>query len=183
MRLSVPGACRSGLPPRSLGSLHLLGEDVSQPMVSPGAPSRPPPAASHWPACHGARLTQGPAPRNIASRGLAGFPPALPRCCLDRRASRSPPNTAAATGSAGSAWSSAESGRRRDPSRGSGGGSEPRARARRRRRRLGAGARGGGGAHVRVFVYDRPGGRARGLRPQSRNLVVLPGKLSWALSW
>jgi hypothetical protein len=129
MRLSVPGACRSGLPPRSLGSLHLLGEDVSQPMVSPGAPSRPPPAASHWPACHGARLTQGPAPRNIASRGLAGFPPALPRCCLDRRASRSPPNTAAATGSAGSAWSSAESGRRRDPSRGSGVGAASTARA------------------------------------------------------
>jgi hypothetical protein len=147
MRLSVPGACRSGLPPRSLGSLHLLGEDVSQPMVSPGAPSRPPPAASHWPACHGARLTQGPAPRNIASRGLASFPPALPRCCLDRRASRSPPNTAAATGSAGSAWSSAESGRRRDPSRGSGVGAASTARA--------PGAAAGASGRVRVAGAGR----------------------------
>lgn len=153
--LRVPGACRGGHP-RARWSLHLLGKDVSQPMAGPGAPSRPPPSGaspaglSRRPPYAGARARPHRLP------GTCRVPlRSAPRRRLDRCTRRSPPTTAAASGSAGPAWSGAGSGRRRDPSGGSGvGAASNRARARRRRRRLGARARGGGGAHVRVFVSE-----------------------------
>lgn len=134
-------------------------------MAGPGAPSRPPPAAPHRPACRGARFTQGPAPGTIASQGLAGLRSALPAPPPRPLSRESRQTTAAGSGSAGRACKGAGTCRHRDLSAGSGVGaaSTARARARRRRRRrrsLAARARGGGGAHVRVFVSE-PGGRSR----------------------
>lgn len=126
-------------------------------MAGPGAPSRPPPAAPHRPACRGARLTQGPAPGDIASRGLAELrcaPLPAPPPELLRHPPQSPQTTAAASGSAGPAWSGAGRQRRRDPSGGSGvGAAAPRACPSPPPEPRGACAR-GGGAHVRVFVSE-----------------------------
>lgn len=183
--LRGPGACRGGLPPRDLCSLHLLGEDVSQPMAGPGAPSRPPLAAPHRPACRGARLSRGPAPGNIVSRGLAGLrsaPPApQPRPLRRRR----PQTTATVSGSAGPACSGAGSGRRRDPSAGSGVGAANTARAPVTAAEPGgACARRGRGARACVCVGARLADRrSRAAHFLSESVGTWRGKLSGGGLW
>lgn len=116
-------------------------------MAGPGAPSRPPPAAPHRPACRGARLTQGPAPGDIASRELAG------RRCAPLLAPPPDPLRPPEPTDRGSHLRVRGSGVERcgereaprSQRRERRGGSEHRARARRRRRSLGARARAGAG--------------------------------------
>ncbi|XP_070123344.1 uncharacterized protein [Equus przewalskii] len=160
--MRVPGACLGVLPPGPLvtapawrGRVSAHGGSGSSVAASPAAP--------HWPACRGARLTQGPALGDIASRGLAGLRSPSPRCRLDRCARRSPPTSAAASGSAGPAWSDVGSRRHRDPSGGSGVGAASTARA----PVPAAGASGrvraaGAGRTCVCLCRSRTGGRPRG---------------------
>lgn len=157
-----PGLWR-GLPPQNLRSLHLLCEDASQPMASPGAPSRPPPSAPPGPACHGARRKQGPAPGDIACvEELAGFRAVHPRRRLALTAAPvlPSPRTTAASGSTGQAWSSAASGRRRDPSRGSSVGAASTARAPAAAARALGRVRAAGAGRTCVCLSPAPGGHA-----------------------
>lgn len=131
-------------------------------MASPGAPSRPPPSAPPRPACHGARRTQGPAPGDIACEELAGFRAVHPRRRLASTAApvRPSPRTTAASGPTGQAWSSAASGRRCDPSRGSSVGAASTARAPVAAARALGRVRAAGAGRTCVCLSPAPGGHA-----------------------
>lgn len=158
-----PGPVGAGSP-GDLWSLHLLCEDVSQPMAGPGAPSRPPPAAPHPPACRGARLTQGPAPGDIASRGLAELrcaplsapPPELLRPPGVHRPRPPPPGPRVPRGVVQGDRGAAI------PAEGAAWGQQHRARARRRRRSLGARARAGAGRTCVCLCRSPTRGSAQG---------------------
>lgn len=161
-----PRACGAGSPLRGLRSLHLLGEDVSQPMAGPGAPvaaspgGASPAGLSRRPPYAGARARRHrlPGTRRALRRSFPGAH--RPRTAAPAGAHRPrPPPAGARSGGERRGEPEAPRSERRS---GVGAASTARAPVAAGAWRARAGGR--GGAHVRVFAGSRPGGRAPGSR-------------------